>query len=171
MNKFITKLENVLIVSCMLGALAIGTMQVVLRYVFNTGMVWTELALVTLTILGSLVGASRAIVLGIHVRITVLTDRLPISTRRYMNLIAMIIALAYSMFIAYVATLYVQFLHMTGTVAVEANFPTWIIYSIVPFCMILFIYHYLQCLPRTWRGEESPEMKAHHSAASGKSLL
>ena len=161
MNQFITKLENVLMLVCMLGAIGLGTAQVVLRYVFNSGMVWAELVIVTLTILGSMVGASRAIVKDVHVRITVLTDQLPVSAQRYFEVAAMVAALMYSVFLAYAGLLYVQFLHMTGSVAIEADIPVWIIFSIVPFCMTLFIYRYFQCLPRAWEAKDKVEIKLH----------
>lgn len=170
MNQFITRLENVLIVVCMLGALGIGTTQVILRYVFNTGMVSAELAVVTLTILGSLVGGSRAIVKGIHIRITILTDHLPFSAQRYFEVAAMLIALIYSIFLTYVGLLYVQFLHMIGTVSAEADIPVWIIYSIVPFCMILFIYRYIQCLPRAWKKKDNVEIKFDDKSLEGRLL-
>jgi TRAP-type C4-dicarboxylate transport system permease small subunit len=170
MNQFITKLENFLIVVCMLGALGIGTIQVVLRYVFNTGMVWIELTVVTLTILGALVGASRAIVKDVHIRITMLTDQLPFSVQRYFEVAAIVVALIYSVFLAYVGLLYVQFLHMMGTVSAEADIPVWIIYSIVPFCMVLFIYRYFQCLPRAWKAKDNVDIKLHDKV-SKESLL
>jgi C4-dicarboxylate transporter DctQ subunit len=170
MNKFITKLENVLIVGCMLGALGVGTIQVVLRYVFNTGIVSAELAIVTLTVLGSLVGASRAIVKGIHIRITVLTDLLPVSVQRYFELAAMVVALIYSIFLAYVGLLYVQFLNMTEAVSAEADIQIWIIYSIVPFCMALFILRYFQSLPGAWKVKCNVEIKINDKDSGGRTL-
>lgn len=161
MNQFITKLENVLILVCMLGALGIGTTQVVLRYVFNSGLVWAELVIIILTILGSLVGASRAIVQDVHVRITVLTDQLPVSAQRYFEVAAMMAALIYSVFLVYAGLLYVQFLHMTGSVSVEADIPVWIIFSIVPFCMAMFVFRYFQCLPRAWKVKDNVEKKLY----------
>jgi C4-dicarboxylate transporter DctQ subunit len=154
MDRFLTKLEDVLMLVGMLGALGVGTAQVIMRYIFNTGFVWSEIALVTLTILGALVGGSRAAAEGIHVRITVLTEKLPTSLNRYANTLALVIALAYSVFMAYAAFLYVQFLHMTGMISVEANIPTWIIFSIAPLTMILFALRYLQRVPRAWRGTD-----------------
>jgi C4-dicarboxylate transporter DctQ subunit len=154
MDKALTKIEDTLMLVGMLGALAVGTAQVVMRYVFNTGFVWSEIALVTLTILAALVGGSRAAAEGIHVRITVATEHLPLSIRRYVDTLAMLIALAYSAFMAYAAFLYVQFLHMTGMISVEAHVPTWMIFSIAPFTMVLFTLRYIQRIPHAWRGEE-----------------
>ncbi|GGE31310.1 C4-dicarboxylate ABC transporter permease [Agaricicola taiwanensis] len=154
MDKLLTKIEDALMLIGMLGALTVGTAQVVMRYVFNTGFVWSEIALVTLTILAALVGGSRAAAEGIHIRITVLTERLPAPVQRYANTLAMTIALAYSLFMAYAAFLYVQFLHMTGMVSVEAHIPTWIIFSIAPLTMALFSIRYIQRIPHAWRGDE-----------------
>ncbi len=153
MDRLVTKFENILIVGCMLSALALGTAQVIFRYVFNTGVVWTEVALVTLTILGALVGASRAIAKGIHIRISILTDHLPPGARRWADVSAMVISLAYAAFVGYAALLYVQFLYMTKAVSIEAGIPAWIMFLIAPFCMLLFIYRYLQRLREAWRAE------------------
>lgn len=159
MNRVLTALENAIMVVALLGALAIGTLQVVLRYVFNTNFVWTELTLITLTILAVLVGGSRAAADNIHVRITVLSDNVPAAARRVLDVLSVLVALAYSAFMAYVGILYVQFLKMTGLVSVEADFPSWIIYAIGPFAMILFVLRYLGRLPRALRGEETSRLE------------
>ncbi|MBM9593887.1 TRAP transporter small permease [Roseitranquillus sediminis] len=154
MIRILTLVENVLMAGCLLAALAIGTMQVVLRYVFNTGFVWSELALVTLTILAAMAGGSRAAADNIHVRITALVELLPAGGQRLCNVLALLFALIYSAFMAYAGYLYVEFVRMTGHVAVEANFPSWIIFSIGPLAMILFGLRYIQRLPRAWRDED-----------------
>jgi C4-dicarboxylate transporter DctQ subunit len=154
MDRILTKLEDVLMLVGMLGALAVGTAQVIMRYVFNTGFVWSEIALVTLTILGALAGGSRAAAEGIHVRITVITEHLPESLRHYANTFAILIAMVYSAFMAYAAFLYLQFLRMTGMISVEANIPSWVIFSIAPFTMVLFTLRYLQRIPHAWRGTD-----------------
>src|SRR5690606_41247197 len=75
--RFLTRIENVVMAAFLLAALAIGTAQIVLRYVFNTGFVWSEGAVVVLTIWGSLFGASQAITRGLHVRNELIADNLP----------------------------------------------------------------------------------------------
>lgn len=155
MDRALTHIENVIMCGAFVGAFAVGTMQVILRYVFNTGFVWSEFALVTLTVIAALMGGSRAITQGLHIRVSLFTDNMPGKTRIAVDTFALLITLAYSGFVAYAGYLYVEFLMRTGARSIQSGIPLWIVYSIVPAIMILFIVRYLQRLPKVLREGET----------------
>ena len=153
-DRIMTMIENWLIVGALLAALFIGVAQVIMRYVFNFGIIWTEGALVTLTVLGSMMGGSRAAARGMHVRIMIFVAKLGPTGRRVVNFASLLITIAYCVFLIYAGLLYVQFLEMTGAVSIGIGIQTWIIYCIVPLTMTFFLIRYLERVKDTWNGTE-----------------
>ncbi|TVR08889.1 MAG: TRAP transporter small permease [Salinarimonadaceae bacterium] len=161
MDRVLTRIETVIMCSAFVGAFAIGTMQVILRYVFNTGYIWTEFALVTLTIIAALTGGSRAITEGLHIRISVFADSLPRKLRAAVDFLALSITLIYCILIGYYGYLYVEFLRRTGAVSIQSGVPLWVVYGIVPFMMVLFVLRYIQRLVQLLRHGEVPGLDQH----------
>lgn len=152
LEAWLTRLENALMFGALMGALIIGIMQVILRYVFRTGMVWSELAIVTLTIFAAFVGGSRAAAKGAHVRVILFAHWLGVDARRYLEVVAVLVSAAYCLFMGYASLLFVAFLRDTGVVASEADIPLWVIYAIAPLSMVLFTVRFVQRLPEAWSG-------------------
>jgi C4-dicarboxylate transporter DctQ subunit len=154
LDRGLTHLENAIMFVALMSALAIGIIQVFCRYVLNTGIVWSELAVVTLTVLAAFVGGARAASRGVHVRITLVAQYLAPSRRRYMEVFAVFISIAYCMIMAYASWLYVVFLYKIGVVSSEANIPMWVIYIMAPLSMALFIIRFIQNIPDAWSGRD-----------------
>lgn len=154
MERILTSVEDWLMSTAFFGALLLGVMQVVLRYVFNTGFVWVETALVALTILAAMTGGSRAAARGVHVRISLVTDMLKGASRRFVNSIALLVTILYCTVLVCGGVLYVQFLYQAGVVSIETGLPAWVFATIAPFTLLLFVLRYLQQLPATLRGQE-----------------
>ena len=159
LDRALTAVENTLIVGAFLSAFGLGVAQVLMRYVFKTGIVWTEQAVVALTILAAMIGGSRAVAKNVHVRITLAIDKLPPSRRRYFDVFSAVASILYCGLIAYAGFLYVEFLKMTGIVSSESDFPLWIIYLTIPVGMLLFIIRYLLELPAAWSGTQKSEIE------------
>jgi C4-dicarboxylate transporter DctQ subunit len=159
MERALTLVEDVVMWAAFLGALALGVAQVVLRYGFNVGFVWIETLLVALTVLAAMVAGSRAAARGLHVRITMLVNRLGLRTRIAVNLLALAFTIGYCSVLAYGGFEYVQFLHAAGVRSVESGLPAWIFATIVPFTMVMFVLRYLQSVPATLRGEQTSHVE------------
>ncbi len=136
-----------------LVAFALAAAQVILRYVFNTGIIWIEPVVVNLTLLGAMMGAARAVGLRTHVRVGILADSLPPRIGRLFHLAAWLASLGYCVFILYASVLFVQFLIDSGVVAVETGLPSWVEFMTTPIAMGFFILRYLLILPGVWRGD------------------
>ena len=158
-DRILTAIENTVIVSAFLGAFGLGVAQVLMRYVFKTGLVWTEQAVVALTILAAMIGGSRAVAKNVHVRITIAIEKLPQEKKRYFDVLSNVASILYCALIAYAGFLYVDFLKMTEIVSPESDFPLWIIYLTIPVAMILFIIRYLFDLPAAWSGTQASEIQ------------
>lgn len=143
LDTYLAKFELIVIASFSAVALALGVMQVVLRYVFNTGFYWTESLFTTLTIWAMLIAGSRAVRDGIHARVSIFEAALPALAVRACNLVAMLASLALCSFFFYCGVLYIQFVHQMEIVSMEMNIPEAVIYAIVPLAMGAFCLRYV----------------------------
>jgi C4-dicarboxylate transporter, DctQ subunit len=144
------------IVTLSLAALIIGTMQVALRYIFNTGVPWSEGIFIMLTVWAMLIAGIRAVGFGLHVRVDVGLMLLPPAARRVAEAIGVFAAIALSGYYAYCGALYVQFVWSIDATSAEAYLPVWIIYLIVPISMVGFVIRYLQRIALWRRGGPPP---------------
>lgn len=132
-------------------ALAAGVMQVVMRYVFNTGFVWTEVVFVRATVIASLFGASRAVRDGLHVRVDLFLDWLAPGARRAAELLNIAINLVFLGVLLWAAYLYVDFLLMIGTRNIDTGVQEWVFFLIVPIFLAGMIIRYASLVPATLR--------------------
>ena len=153
LDRLLTRIENGVMVTTILASLMLGATQVILRYVFNTGIIWIEPIVVNLTLLGAMMGGARAVTLHAHVRVGVLIDWLPHSIRRWFHLLAALLSFAYCGFVFFIGWLFVKFLYDADILALQTGLPSWIEYSTTLVAMAFFMIRYLQLLPGIWRGE------------------
>lgn len=142
-DRTIAGLETVLIAVFSIVALALGVVQVVLRYVFNTGYTWSEALFVLMTIAAMLVAGSRAVREDKHVSVDLVPRLLPDGPRLALRILSHVAALLLSACFAYCGFLYVQFAHMMGTASPDTGIPDWITYSLVPVTMAAFAVRYV----------------------------
>lgn len=143
LDRFLGHAEDFLIAGLSLAALALGVMQVVLRYVFNTGFEWNEAVFILVTISAMLMAGVRAVRDDRHVRVDVLPSLLPDRARRALDLCALVSALALCCFFAWCGWLFVDFAKMMDTASPDTGFKDWAVFSIMPVAMLLFALRYL----------------------------
>jgi TRAP-type C4-dicarboxylate transport system permease small subunit len=165
LDKALAAVESVGMLVLTLTALAIGIMQVVLRYVFNTGISWSEGVFITFTIWAMLLAGSRAVRDGLHVRVDVGIRLLPERFKRAAELIALIVPLILCGFFFYAGFLYTEFVYGFGTISPEARIPDWVIYGCVPVTMAAFVLRYLILIVRWGRGEPLPRAGSAEGAS------
>jgi C4-dicarboxylate transporter DctQ subunit len=152
-------------------ALVVGVAQVVARYVFNEGVVWSEQAFVKFTVWACLIGAARAVRDGLHVRVDLLLDRLRPPARRAMELLNLAINLAFCGVMLWAALGYLDFLMTVGTTNVESGVKEWVAYLVTPLFLALMCLRYAALVPSAlaspsgdpWRpdGPRAPTPPAH----------
>jgi len=151
-DRILSRVEGVVVLACIAVALAIGTAQVVLRYVFNTGYHWSEVMFVFITVTGMLFAGSMAVREDRHVRVDVVSMLLPRFGKLATRFLADLVALALCGYFVYCGVRYVLFLKLMGTLSPETGIPDWIFYLLVPVTFSLFVLRYLQSLRRTASG-------------------
>lgn len=153
------------------AALVVGCGQVVARYVFNTGAMWTDQAFVKFTIWAALFGASRAVRDGLHVRVDLILDQLSPAARRPMEVLGLLVNIAFCGAMLWAAVGYTDFLMMVGTRSIDTGLEEWIGFLVVPIFLGLMCLRYAVLLPAAlrsasgdpWRpdGPAPPRPSAH----------
>jgi C4-dicarboxylate transporter DctQ subunit len=162
--RVITHVETFGMVFFFSAALLTGVGQVVARYVFNYGLLWADQAFVKFTIWAALIGASRAVRDGLHVRVDLVLDRLAAGPRRVAELVVLAINVAFCAAMFWAALGYLEFLQMIGTTNVDTSVPEWVPFLVVPFFLALMCVRYLALIPATlasptgdpWRPDGAP---------------
>lgn len=143
LDVILARVEDIIIVTFCYIAFVLGIMQVLLRYVFNTGFHWNEAVFVAVTVSAILIGGSRAIRDGLHARVEIIATLVSKKSLYLCNLIAMVSALLLSGLYLVCGVIYTHFVYELDIRDVDSGIPDAITYSIVPISMVLFVARYV----------------------------
>lgn len=133
------------IIALLLAAMTLLTfVQVVLRYVFDSGLDWGLEATTYLFAWLVLFGMSYVARMGAHIGVDVVVKLLPPGLRRAVGLLAALIAVAYCGLITYGATVYIDKLWVIGVQAQDVPLPRWLLSIILPIGFVLLGIRFLQ---------------------------
>ncbi|GLQ35082.1 hypothetical protein GCM10007939_13650 [Amylibacter marinus] len=135
-------IETWFMVSLFLLGLALATLQVVLRYVFNTGIHWLEAGLVTALIWAMLFGAVRAVRDGFHPRVDLVPSLASPKVRAVLNFIGIGSAFALSTYVLIDAVFYAKFINMINVLHPELEIKMVYPFLIVPIMAALMTLRY-----------------------------
>lgn len=135
--------EQGLIASLTIAALALGTMQVFLRYVFETGFHWNEAVFVLCTVTAMLAAGVRAVREDAHVRVDLINMLVPKRTAKLFDILAYFVSFSLCVFYAYCGYLFVSFAKLMDTASPETGFKDWVVFSIMPTMMAAFALRYI----------------------------
>jgi C4-dicarboxylate transporter DctQ subunit len=141
------------VISLLLAAMTLLTfVQVVLRYVFNSGFIWALEAVGYMFGWLVLFGISYAARIHAHIGIDVLVKLLSDKGRRWVGLLAVGLTLLYAGFMIYGSYFYLDRLFRLGIHAEDIPVPRWVLGLILPIGFILFGIRLLQQALAIWRG-------------------
>ena len=133
--------EEYIVVVC-LGVMSVLIfVQVVMRYVFNDSLHWSEELSRYLLIWMVNIGISYAVKQKCHVRLTVLDPFLSPSAKRVFDIVSSLLVLAFAGTVMYLGYLVMEFNMKMGQMSQAMEFlPVWIVYAAVPlgFCLTCF---------------------------------
>ena len=142
-------------IALLLGLMTLITfMQVVARYIFNTGFGW-ELELTTYLFAWLvLFGVSYGIKVGAHIGIDVVVRQLPHGLRRAVGLLAVLCCCAYCIILLIGAVTYVYKIYSIGIEAQDLPIPRWIPFIMLPLGLALALLRLLQSAWRIVTGQQ-----------------
>ena len=127
--------------------------NVVLRYAFNTGLVWALEFVQYLFAWVVLIGAAHGIKVGIHLGIDILLEKLSPKLRRIALISAISCCIIFIGIIDYESFWYVIRIYQWGDLTEDLRIPQWIPYLAIPTGMTLMLYHLLTVGWQILKGE------------------
>ena len=152
-NKIIDNFEKVVITIGMAAGTLLLFANVVLRYLFDSGITWALEAVQYIFAWVVLVGAAHGVKVGIHLGIDILVEKFSRETQRIISLFAAALTL---LFVATVFVLSIQYtmkVYSWGDLSLDLQIPQWIPYLAIPIGLFLMLYHLLRVTWMIWKGE------------------
>jgi C4-dicarboxylate transporter DctQ subunit len=145
------RLEELFMIVALALMTVLTVVQVVLRYGFGTGFVWSLEATTYTFAWLVLIGMSYGVRTEAHIAVDLVTSRLSPSGARVFAIIALAAGLAYCALMIYGSTQFVDRLMTLGTNARDIPLPRWVLTGIMPIAFGLLALRLLQAaLPKLW---------------------
>jgi C4-dicarboxylate transporter DctQ subunit len=119
-------------------------LQVVLRYVFNSGIVWSLEATTYSFAALVLFGMSYGVRTRTHIAVDLFTGKLSESLQRYVSIIAVAACLLYAILMLYGSSILVERLFVLGNDARDIPAPKWLLTATMPLGFVLLAYRFLE---------------------------
>lgn len=117
--------------------------NVVLRYFFDTGLIWVLELVQYLFAWVVLIGAAHGVKVGIHLGLDILLERMSVAIRKKTLLLAIACCIFFVAIIDYNAFVYTFKIYQWGDLTEDLQIPQWIPYLSIPIGLTLMLYHFL----------------------------
>ena len=144
--KILDRLEEWIISLMLLAMTGLTFLQVVMRYVFNSGFTWAlELTTVFFAIM-IFVGVSYGVRVGSHIGVDALVKLLAPGKRKFVSILAVLLSLVYVGFILAGSMEYVLKMKQVGIELEDMPIERWQVLAVMPLGMALTGFRFLQIL-------------------------
>ena len=157
MREVINRLEEWLMAALLAFMTVLTFVQVVMRYVFNTGWVWSLEATTYSFAALVLIGMSYGVRTNTHIATDLLTRKLSEPLRRRVAIVAIVACVAYALLMLYGSVILVDRLMTLGNAARDIPAPKWLLTATMPLGFALLTYRFLEAgwlLLRPGRAED-----------------
>lgn len=142
MLHIVLQLEDSLLIGLLLLMVGLAVVQILLRNLFDSGIVWGDVLVRVLVLWIGMVGAMIAARRGDHISIDVVTRYLPGHLKHLATGLTELIAAFICAVVAYFGLRLVMFEFQDGLTAF-AGVPVWICEAIIPFAFAVIALRYL----------------------------
>lgn len=140
----VNRLEEGLLALLLAVMTLLTFLQVALRYLFNSGIVWSlEATLYSFAAL-VLIGMSYGVRTRTHIAVDLFTRRLPARARRAVEILAIVACLSYALLMLYGSSVFVDRLFALGSLARDVPLPKWLLTATMPFGFALLCYRFVE---------------------------
>lgn len=144
--KILDRLEEWIISLMLLAMTGLTFFQVILRYVFNSGMTWSlELTGVFFAVM-IFIGVPYGVRVSSHIGVDALVKLLPTRQMRVVGIFATLLCLLYVGFVIVGSMEYVLKMKQVGIELEDMAIERWVILSVMPLGMALTALRFLQIL-------------------------
>jgi len=152
-NHWLDLFEKIVITTGLATATLLVFTNVILRYLFESGLTWALEAVQYLFAWVVLVGAAHGVKAGIHLGIDVLVEKFPPRVQRIIALIALFICLIFVGTVFVLSVQYITRIYAWGDLSLDLQIPQWIPYLAIPVGLGLMFLHFLVVGWKIWQGE------------------
>ena len=157
MTGSINRLEEGVLATLLALMTILTFVQVVLRYAFNSGLVWSLEATTYLFAALILFGMSYGVRTQTHIAVDLVIRRLPRRAAKIVNLVAILACLSYALLMLYGSAVFVDRLMILGNHARDIPLPKWLLTVTMPLGFTLLAFRFLEAGWRIFRGERETE--------------
>ena len=143
LNRYIDLFEKYTISVAFAAATLLLFANVVLRYIFDSGLTWVLETVQYLFAWVVLVGAAHGVKAGIHLGIDVVVVKLKPSMRKATTVLAVLCCIGFVAIVDYESLIYILKIYDWGDRTQDLQIPQWIPYLAIPIGMSLMLYHFL----------------------------
>lgn len=144
--RFINRAEEAIICILLVLTTLIVFVDVVMRFGFNTGFMWSQELTLHMSAWMVLFGASYGLKVGSHIGMDAFVKLFPSTGRRILTAIAAILALIYCGLIFYGSWIYLKKMHLIGIELEDIPVPAWVAHSLLLFGFLFLIIRLLMIL-------------------------
>lgn len=144
LDRWLTRIEQLLLGSAILGSSLILFINVILRYFFAKGLVWAEESVRYLIIWMVLIGGSMAARNSQHINVDVLVNLLPAGPRRHANTILRLVAALFSAALCVWSVRLTLLIKASGQITPGMQIPTYWAYLAIPVGSALMTVRFVQ---------------------------
>lgn len=140
----INRLEEGVLATLLALMTVLTFVQVVLRYAFNSGIVWSLEATTYSFAALVFIGMSYGVRTHTHIAVDLFTRKLPKKIERAVNVGAIVACLVYAALMFYGATVFVERLLVLGNYARDVPAPKWLLTVTMPLGFALLAFRFLE---------------------------
>lgn len=140
--RFLEKIEDSLLIILLLVMISLAVLQIILRNLFDSGILWADPLVRILVLWIGLIGAMIASRNNHHINIDIISRHLPGPAQKISTLIISVFAALVCGTMAYFSFIFVQMEKLDGMTAF-ANIPVWICESIIPVAFAIISLRYI----------------------------
>lgn len=168
MKKLVDSLEEGLLAFLLAFMTLLTFIQVVLRYVFNTGWVWSLEATTYAFAALVFIGMSYAVRVNAHIAVDLLTRKLAPGVRYVVCLTAIGACLVYTVLMMYGSFVFVDRLQTLGNFARDVPAPKWILTLTMPIGFLLLGFRFVEAGIKAIKGDVEVLLQKSHGNVDGQ---
>ena len=172
--RYLNRLDEWLIALLLAAMTLLTFVQVVLRYVFNSGFTWAQELTTILFAFMIFIGISYGVRVGAHIGVDALVKLFSPRVRRIVAIVAVLCCLGYAGMVIYGSFQYVMKMKKIGIELEDLPVKIWMVRAILPIGFVLLVLRFLPVLYGLVRGktdhlrladevEETMKLKAKES--------
>ena len=139
---FFRKIEDFILVSLLLTMISMAVLQIFLRNLFDSGIVWADPLVRVLVLWLGLIGAMVASRTGNHISIDLVSRYLPRELKQGSNLVVTLFTAAVSGLMAWHSARFVA-MEKADQITAFANVPAWICEAVIPVAFTVISIRYI----------------------------